>query len=120
MINDRRYKEMTEHGIVFEPDNKVGEGHLIVAPRIHVPDALSNPVITAQVMRLATMRAKAPCTILFPIGPEARQVQPHMYAMIIPAALAEVSVNRKAEKGESDGPRKQTAKPRRTPRDEVW
>lgn len=95
VISSRRYIDRTEHGIVFEPDNKLCDGHLIIAPLVHVPDMTSNPVITAQVMRLAAMRAKPSCTIIIPVGREAMQLHQHLYVHIYPSPAVMVSVNKR-------------------------
>lgn len=112
VINERRYRDRTEHGVVFEPDNKLCEGHLIVAPLAHVSSALANPVITAQVMRLAAMRAKEPCTIVIPIGAEAQQMQPHMYVVILPADVVRVDVTPRRGSDDDDEPRQSGRKVR--------
>jgi diadenosine tetraphosphate (Ap4A) HIT family hydrolase len=75
--------------VIFKPDNPIVEGHLIVAPLVHIENGLLNPVITAQVMRMAAMKAKEPCTIVLPVGEEAGQVHPHMYVHIVPAAAGQ-------------------------------
>lgn len=85
VINKKLYRELHEHGVVFEPDNKVVDGHLIVAPLVHIKDATINPVITAQVMRLAAMKAKGQCSILTAVGEESGQRGDHMYVHIIPS-----------------------------------
>jgi diadenosine tetraphosphate (Ap4A) HIT family hydrolase len=66
------------------------DGHLVAAPLIHIADALANPTITAQVIRLAAMKAKHPCSIVIPVGEEVGQVHPHMYVHIVPAAAGQV------------------------------
>jgi diadenosine tetraphosphate (Ap4A) HIT family hydrolase len=98
VIQERRYMERTEHGVVYRPDNALAEGHLIVAPLTHVVDALANPVITAQVMRLAAMKAKKPCIMLIQNGAEAGQKHAHMYVHIYPADDVKVIASKKAAK----------------------
>lgn len=106
VISERRYIDRTEHGVVFVSDNALGPGHLIVAPLTHLRTVMQNPVIAAQLMRLAAMRAAEPCVIMFPVGTEARQMAPHMYAHIIPVALARVDVTSYAEENSSGAARK--------------
>jgi diadenosine tetraphosphate (Ap4A) HIT family hydrolase len=89
VISNRQFIERTEHGVIFKPDNPIVEGHLIAAPLAHVATGLLNPVITAQVMRMAAMKASGSCTLLMPVGAEAGQVHPHMYVHIVPAAAGQ-------------------------------
>lgn len=90
VIAERRYLERHEHGVVIKPDNSLGDGHLIVAPLTHLRSFAQNPVIAAQVMRLAALKAVEPCAVIWPLGVPARQMIPHIYAQIIPAHLAVV------------------------------
>ena len=90
VIAEKRYLERTEHGVVIKPDNSLGDGHLVVAPLTHLRSFAQNPVIAAQVMRLAAMKAVEPCAVVWPLGVPARQLIPHIYAQIIPAHLAVV------------------------------
>ena len=98
VLNERRYIDRTEHGIVFVPDNKLVDGHLIVAPLVHIASAIANPVITAQVIRLAVMKAIAPLTMVMPIGAEAEQRHPHMYVHLLPSPAVRVAMNKRAGK----------------------
>lgn len=112
VINDRRFRERTEHGIIFEPDNPLAPGHLIAAPLTHIADASVNPTIAAQVMRMVTMRAKPPYSVLAPVGSEAGQRHPHMYVHILPVNVWVEMAPRKEDKDESASP----AKPRKSSR----
>jgi diadenosine tetraphosphate (Ap4A) HIT family hydrolase len=89
VISGRQFIERTEHGVIFKPDNPIVGGHLIAAPLAHVATGLLNPVITAQVMRMAAMKATGSCTLLMPVGEEAGQAHPHMYVHIIPASAGQ-------------------------------
>lgn len=95
VITEKRYTERTEHGIVFRPDNALVDGHLIVAPLIHLGYATENPVITAQVMRLAAMKANIPSTIVVPIGKIAGQLHSHMYVIIVPSPDISVTMTKR-------------------------
>jgi diadenosine tetraphosphate (Ap4A) HIT family hydrolase len=99
VIHLRRYIDRTEHGVIFEPDNKLVDGHLIVAPLIHVINALVNPTITAQVIRMAAMRAKHPCSIVIPVGVEVGQAHDHLYVHIVPAEAGQVGFHKNISKG---------------------
>jgi diadenosine tetraphosphate (Ap4A) HIT family hydrolase len=104
LIANRKYIELHEHGVLFVPDNAIKPGHIIVAPRIHIRNALMNPVITAQVFRLVAMRAAvlAPvCTITTTVGSEAARMIPHMYVHIIPSTDNEIEEDRKKRIDES-------------------
>jgi diadenosine tetraphosphate (Ap4A) HIT family hydrolase len=106
VIAERRYLERTEHGVVIRPDNSLGDGHLVVAPLTHLQSFAKNPVIAAQVMRLAAMKAKEPCSVLWQLGSEAGQLMPHIYCHIIPAALAEVKATPYARRNSSGAARR--------------
>lgn len=98
VIADKKYMALQEHGVVFHPEDSKMEGHLIVASRVHVADALANPVITAQVFRLVAMTATKPCTLVAQVGQDAGQMVPHMYVHVIPASEARVDITKRRNK----------------------
>lgn len=91
VISSRGYIERTEHGIIFLPDDPIVAGHTVAASLIHVEDALANPTITAQVIRLAAMKSRGPCSIVIPVGSEVGQIYPHMYVDIVPAEAGRIA-----------------------------
>jgi diadenosine tetraphosphate (Ap4A) HIT family hydrolase len=104
LIANRRYIELHEHGVLFIPNNAVKEGHICIAPRIHVRNVITNPVITAQVFRLAAMRAAvlAPvCTMSTTAGSESAKIIPHFYIHVIPSTDEEIAEQLKKRINES-------------------
>jgi histidine triad (HIT) family protein len=79
--------------IAFEPLNPVTEGHLLVAPRRHVRDALENPSVTAATMydaaalvdmvRHVDDRYKS-VNLITSVGAPATQTVMHLHIHIVP------------------------------------
>lgn len=72
--------------VAFVPRNPVVEdGHLLVVPRRHVPNAASDPELTGQVMRRAAELAGAwpALNILTSIGAEATQTVFHLHIHLV-------------------------------------
>lgn len=84
-----------EHdGIVdFEPLNPVRPGHRLVVPKVHVADALEDPVMTGKTMayaaNLAKTRGLAPCNIMTSVGREATQSVFHLHIHIVPRSAGD-------------------------------
>lgn len=81
-------------GIVdFEPLNPVTPGHRLVVPKVHVADALQDPVVTAAAMAYAANLAKAaglvPCNIMTSVGREATQSVFHLHIHIVPRSAGD-------------------------------
>jgi histidine triad (HIT) family protein len=76
------------HGVMgFPPLNPVTEGHLLIAPMKHVPDAAFDPSVTAVVMEGAARVARGyrgDCNIITSIGPAATQTVFHLHVHIVP------------------------------------
>ncbi|HEU0040914.1 MAG TPA: HIT family protein [Jiangellaceae bacterium] len=70
--------------IAIEPLNPVVAGHLLVIPRIHVPDFTSDPKVTAGVMWDAAELATAPANLITSAGTEATQTIFHLHVHIVP------------------------------------
>lgn len=75
-----------EQAVVFEPLNPVTPGHLLAVPRVHVENASSNPWVTAGVMRVAAMEARAvgDCNIITSVGEAATQRVFHLHIHVVP------------------------------------
>lgn len=70
--------------IAIRPLNPVAPGHLLVIPKVHVADALTDPVTSAAVMWRAAELAHAPCNIITSCGIEATQSVFHLHLHIVP------------------------------------
>jgi len=73
-----------DDAIAIIPLNPVTDGHILVMPRTHVPDALKNPEVTAQTMKRASELAKAPCNLITSVGSVATQTIFHLHIHIVP------------------------------------
>lgn len=73
--------------VAFVPLNLVTEGHVLVVPRIHVDDALVDPLVTAMVFarasQLAAKRGQQ-CNLLTSVGENATQSIFHLHAHYVP------------------------------------
>lgn len=70
--------------VAFVPLNPVTPGHLLVVPKAHVSDALDNPAITGEVMKVAANLASRPCNLITSAGAEATQTVFHLHVHIVP------------------------------------
>lgn len=72
--------------IAIVPLLPVTAGHVIVLPRIHVPDAGTDPVITGQVMARAAvlMGQLAAANLITSQGSAATQTIRHLHAHVVP------------------------------------
>lgn len=75
--------------IVIEPINPVVVGHVLVIPRAHVEDFVSNPGVSGKVMRGAAMYAAshdgyACCNLITSRGEAATQTVKHLHVHLIP------------------------------------
>ena len=78
--------------IVFQPLNPVVEGHMLVVPTKHVPDALTDPKLTALVMGKAAEFAAErgdSCNIITSCGSEATQSVFHLHIHVVPRRLGD-------------------------------
>ena len=89
-IQMKDWTHMGPHAVAFRPERPTVLGHLIVAPMIHVRDALINPTITAQTFHYAAALAVQlriqSCNFITSVGPEADAAVPHLHIHIIPRA----------------------------------
>lgn len=70
--------------LAIEPLHPVVPGHVLVIPKVHVPDATYDPSITAMVMMNAAQIARPPCNIITSAGAEATQTVFHLHVHIVP------------------------------------
>lgn len=75
------------NAIAFKPLDPVCEGHILVIPRTHVGDALTDPAVTAATMKRAaewTARHCSDANILTSIGKPATQSIFHLHIHVVP------------------------------------
>lgn len=72
--------------VAFVPINPVTEGHALIIPREHVADAVTDPWVTALVMRRAAEFATRwlASNILTSVGVAATQSVFHLHAHVVP------------------------------------
>lgn len=78
--------------MAFVPLEPVAEGHVVVIPKLHVPDFRTDPVITGMVMaraaRLATLSAerwnRPDMNVITSAGPAASQTVLHLHVHLVP------------------------------------
>jgi histidine triad (HIT) family protein len=75
--------------IVFRPLNPVIEGHALVIPKVHVPSAITNHLITMATMKRATEWASQydASNILTSVGRAATQSVFHLHIHVVPRAF---------------------------------
>ncbi|MCX4690752.1 HIT family protein [Kitasatospora purpeofusca] len=72
--------------IAIVPLEPVTDGHVIVLPTRHVPDAALEPVVTGLTMRRAAELAQraGAANLITSIGAEATQTVPHLHIHLVP------------------------------------
>lgn len=70
--------------IAIHPLNPVAPNHWLVIPRLHVPDALSDPQVTGMVMAYAASIAPRDCNLITSVGHYATQTVFHLHVHIVP------------------------------------
>jgi histidine triad (HIT) family protein len=72
--------------VAFVPLNPVTEGHVLVVPRDHVPDAVSSPATSALTMLVAVQLARevGDCNLITSCGPAATQTVRHLHIHVVP------------------------------------
>lgn len=71
--------------IAFVPLNPVCTGHVLVVPRVHVPDFAADPEVSAATMRRAAQLAGAgPANLITSRGRAATQTQFHLHLHLVP------------------------------------
>ena len=87
-VHQKKWVHLGSHAFAFEPDKPVVPGHLIVAPTMHVRDAMANPTTTAQVFHyaaiLAAQQHMEAANFITSIGRAADAAFPHLHVHIIP------------------------------------
>lgn len=86
-----RVEQQLPDAVAFAPRNPVTPGHLLVAPRLHVPDAATDPQITGAVMRAAAevmQRGRAATgldyNLITSVGAAATQTVWHLHVHVVP------------------------------------
>lgn len=61
-------------------------GHMLIVPRVHVADAVEDPMVTAATMARAAEYAGTvgPCNIITSVGREATQTVFHLHIHVLP------------------------------------
>lgn len=73
--------------IVIRPLNPAADGHLLVIPRGHVPDALADPAVTGLAMQRAAVIGRlygCDLNLITSVGPAATQTVRHLHVHIVP------------------------------------
>lgn len=74
--------------VTFRPLNPVGPGHRLFVPRMHVADALQDPMVTAMTMRFAAdwaaVHGVGSLNLITSRGPEASQSVSHLHIHLVP------------------------------------
>jgi histidine triad (HIT) family protein len=85
-IQRREFDRGWRSAVAFEPLDPVVPGHMLVVPRLHVPDATTDLLTTARVMRIAALLASdlIGCNIITSIGTAATQTVFHLNVHVIP------------------------------------
>lgn len=75
---------------VIEPLRPVTPGHLLVIPKVHVPNALASPAVAGRTVEVAAQHANATgvgaCNLITSTGPQATQTVFHLHVHIVPRA----------------------------------
>lgn len=78
-----------DDAICFRPLNPVTEDHVLVVPRLHVPDFSANPDVSAATMRRAAQLMRwtpRPMNLITSRGREATQSVFHLHLHLVPRA----------------------------------
>jgi histidine triad (HIT) family protein len=73
--------------LAFRPPDPVVDGHLLVIPNAHVPNALTDPVVTGVVMQRAVELGwlyGCDLNMITSVGPAATQTVRHLHVHIVP------------------------------------
>lgn len=78
--------QWTDEVFVIEPLHPVTYGHQLVVPRAHVEDLTVSPVVTVEVVKIATAVARIwmPCNVITSAGEEATQTVFHLHVHVVP------------------------------------
>lgn len=87
-ISAGEYDTEDEFAVMFQPLNPVTAGHWLAVPKIHVRDAMTDPLVTAMTMRFAAeqayRQAVGACNLITSCGREATQSVFHLHIHIVP------------------------------------
>lgn len=77
--------------LAIRPRGGVNDGHVLVLPRVHVPDASADPEVTAAVMRRAAelMAGHDAANIITSKGSVATQTVFHLHVHVVPRAAGD-------------------------------
>ena len=86
IVLSQRFERGSTMAVAFAPAEPVIDGHLVVIPRIHVPDAAASPSITAETMRFAALLAEevGDTHLLTWSGQLATEGAPHLRIHLVP------------------------------------
>ncbi len=87
-IGRGEYDASDAFAVTFRPLNPAGPGHRLFVPRVHVADALEDPMVTAVTARFAAEWAAragvGACNLITSRGPEASQSVYHLHWHLLP------------------------------------
>lgn len=87
-IDRGEYDAGDAFAVTFPPLNPCGPGHRLFVPRVHVADALEDPLVTAMTTRYAAEWAAregvGACNLITSRGPEASQSVYHLHVHLVP------------------------------------
>lgn len=87
-IERGEYDDGDAFAVTFRPLKPVGPGHRLFVPRVHVADALEDPMVTAMAVRYATewagRQGLGALNLITSRGPEATQSVFHMHWHLVP------------------------------------
>lgn len=78
--------------IAFVPLDPVTSGHVLIAPRTHVADAVEDPDLTADASRRAAQYAAtigADLNLITSVGPAATQTVRHLHWHVVPRSTSD-------------------------------
>lgn len=82
------YDDSDAFAVTFRPLKPVAPGHRLFVPRVHVADALEDPLVTAMTARFAAEWARragtGSCNLITSRGPEATQSVYHLHWHLVP------------------------------------
>lgn len=74
--------------MAFVPLNPVVDGHVVVIPKLHVPDFRTDPLVSALVVaraaRLAVLMERSDMNLISSAGPAASQTVLHLHVHLVP------------------------------------
>lgn len=77
-------RHVWDYAIAIDPLKPLTSGHILVLPRVHVPDATTDPTVSAATMRAAAEIATPPCHLITSAGSTASQTVFHLHLHVVP------------------------------------